>query len=192
MPERSRSPRALGDLDGAPRLAAGSAQLRVCDSTGRPAWSPVRPQNGRSEAETLAARGAAVLCVDIANTDDVVASIRAASGEAESWTGDITSAHAAEEILVVAGGLNRPVTCLVNNAGRVEDRMTYNLSDEHWDDILAVNLTATFRLSRAFSRHWRHEPHAHDRRIINTTSESGPTATRVKRTTQRLKPGWRR
>ena len=49
---------------------------------------------------------------------------------------------AAEEKL---GGLD----ILVNNAGITRDNLFLRLKDEDWDSVLAVNLTAAFRLSRA-------------------------------------------
>ena len=38
---------------------------------------------------------------------------------------------------------------LVANAGITRDNLMVQLSDEAWDEVIAVNLTATFRLSRA-------------------------------------------
>lgn len=49
---------------------------------------------------------------------------------------------AAEEKL---GGLD----ILVNNAGITRDNLFMRLKDEDWDSVLAVNLTAAFRLTRA-------------------------------------------
>jgi 3-oxoacyl-[acyl-carrier protein] reductase len=49
---------------------------------------------------------------------------------------------AAEERL---GGLD----ILVNNAGVTKDNLFLRLKDEDWDSVIAVNLTAAFRLSRA-------------------------------------------
>ncbi len=49
---------------------------------------------------------------------------------------------AAEEKL---GGLD----ILVNNAGVTKDNLFLRLKDEDWDAVIAVNLTAAFRLSRA-------------------------------------------
>ncbi|MGX1741800.1 3-oxoacyl-[acyl-carrier-protein] reductase [Bosea sp. NPDC055353] len=43
------------------------------------------------------------------------------------------------------GGLD----ILVNNAGITRDNLFMRLKDEDWDSVLAVNLTAAFRLSRA-------------------------------------------
>jgi 3-oxoacyl-[acyl-carrier protein] reductase len=38
---------------------------------------------------------------------------------------------------------------LVANAGITRDNLLVQLSDEAWDDVIAVNLTATFRLARS-------------------------------------------
>ena len=38
---------------------------------------------------------------------------------------------------------------LVNNAGITRDNLFMRMKDEEWDEVLAVNLTAAFRLSRA-------------------------------------------
>lgn len=46
------------------------------------------------------------------------------------------------------GGLD----ILINNAGVTRDNLFMRMSDEEWDQVIAVNLTATFRLSRAVLR----------------------------------------
>ena len=38
---------------------------------------------------------------------------------------------------------------LINNAGITRDGLSMRMKDQDWDDVLAVNLSATFRLSRA-------------------------------------------
>lgn len=128
---------------------------------------------GAAEARLIARRGGAVLCVDRADTGPLVEEIRGLGGVAAAWRGDVTEPGAAEEIIGAAEGLGGPVAVLVNNAGVVRDRMVFNLSDEEWDTVIAVNLTAPFRLCRALARYWRARPHEHGRRIINTSSESG-------------------
>src|SRR5215469_2960135 len=45
-----------------------------------------------------------------------------------------------------------PVDILVNNAGITRDNLFLRLKDEEWDQVLAVNLTAAFRLSRSVLR----------------------------------------
>ncbi|MFG1948582.1 SDR family NAD(P)-dependent oxidoreductase [Nonomuraea sp. NPDC048826] len=128
---------------------------------------------GAAEARALARLGAAVLCADQADAGPVVDEIRDAGGTALSWRGDITEPGAADDLVAAAEGFGVPVSVLVNNAGIVRDRMVFNLDDADWDAVLAVNLTAPFRLCRALARHWRAHPAGAGRRIINTSSESG-------------------
>ena len=64
------------------------------------------------------------------------------------------------------------VDILVNNAGLTRDMLSMRLTDEDWQSVIDVNLTATFRLSRAvirgmMKRRWG--------RIINITSVVGVT-----------------
>lgn len=61
---------------------------------------------------------------------------------------------------------------LVNNAGLTKDNLFMRMKDEEWDEVIRVNLTAAFRLSRAslrgmMKRRWG--------RIIGITSVVGVT-----------------
>ena len=75
-------------------------------------------------------------------------------------------AKAAEE---AAGG---PVDILVNNAGITKDNLFMRMKDEEWDQVIAVNLTAAFRLSRAVLRGMMKKRWG---RIIQITSVVGAT-----------------
>ena len=56
----------------------------------------------------------------------------------------------AVEALVPQGGRGMgKLDILVANAGITRDNLFVQLSDEDWDEVIAVNLTATFRLARA-------------------------------------------
>ncbi len=48
--------------------------------------------------------------------------------------------------------LGTTIDILVNNAGITKDNLFMRMKDEEWDQVLAVNLTAAFRLSRAVLR----------------------------------------
>ena len=61
---------------------------------------------------------------------------------------------------------------LVNNAGLTRDMLALRLSDEQWQSVIDVNLTATFRLSRAALRGMMRRRHG---RIVNITSIVGVT-----------------
>ena len=45
-----------------------------------------------------------------------------------------------------------PIDILVNNAGITRDNLFVQLRDEDWDEVIKVNLTATFRLARAATK----------------------------------------
>jgi 3-oxoacyl-[acyl-carrier protein] reductase len=61
---------------------------------------------------------------------------------------------------------------LVANAGITKDNLLVQLRDEDWDEVLAVNLTATFRLTRAAVRGMMRRRFG---RIIGITSVVGVT-----------------
>ena len=65
-----------------------------------------------------------------------------------------------------------PIDILVNNAGITRDNLFMRMKDEEWDQVIAVNLTAAFRLSRAVLRGMMKKRWG---RIINITSVVGAT-----------------
>ncbi|WP_334145965.1 3-oxoacyl-[acyl-carrier-protein] reductase [Hyphomicrobium sp.] len=64
------------------------------------------------------------------------------------------------------------VDILVNNAGLTRDNLFMVMKDEQWDDVIAVNLTSTFMLMRAATRHMLRSKTGYGR-IINISSVSG-------------------
>lgn len=96
-------------------------------------------------AEELGDR-AHVLVADLADSD----AISALMGEAEAAMGK--------------------VDVLVNNAGLTRDGLAMRMKDEDWDAVIAVNLTAGFRLARSALRGMMR---ARFGRIINITSVVG-------------------
>jgi len=64
------------------------------------------------------------------------------------------------------------VDILVNNAGITRDGLLARMSDEDWDDVIRVNLTAVFRLTRAIAYPMMRRKSG---RIINITSIVGVT-----------------
>ena len=65
-----------------------------------------------------------------------------------------------------------PLDILVNNAGITRDNLFMRMKDEEWDQVIAVNLTAAFRLSRAVLRGMMKKRWG---RIITITSIVGVT-----------------
>jgi 3-oxoacyl-[acyl-carrier protein] reductase len=64
------------------------------------------------------------------------------------------------------------VVILVNNAGLTKDNLFMVMKDEQWDDVIAVNLTSTFMVMRAATRHMLRSKTGYGR-VINIASISG-------------------
>jgi 3-oxoacyl-[acyl-carrier protein] reductase len=65
-----------------------------------------------------------------------------------------------------------PIDILVNNAGITRDNLFMRMKDNEWDEVIAVDLTAAFRLSRAVLRGMMKKRWG---RIISITSVVGET-----------------
>jgi NAD(P)-dependent dehydrogenase (short-subunit alcohol dehydrogenase family) len=106
---------------------------------------------GEAIARALAAAGAAVACGARSpeQADAAAAGIRAAGGRAEGLRLDVTRG---DEIVAAVRRVEErfgALDVLVNNAGITLEKRTLDVSDEEWDQVLATNLTAMFRLARA-------------------------------------------
>ncbi|HKQ09985.1 MAG TPA: 3-oxoacyl-[acyl-carrier-protein] reductase [Rhizomicrobium sp.] len=69
---------------------------------------------------------------------------------AQANLSDIASVEALPKAAEDAAG--SPIDILVNNAGITKDNLFLRMKDEEWDQVIQVNLTAAFRLSRAVLR----------------------------------------
>ena len=85
---------------------------------------------------------------------DALEAVRAELGEgafiAPANLSDIASVEALPKAAEEAVGGS--IDILVNNAGITKDNLFMRMKDEEWDQVIAVNLTAAFRLSRAVLR----------------------------------------
>jgi NAD(P)-dependent dehydrogenase (short-subunit alcohol dehydrogenase family) len=108
---------------------------------------------GEATAELFAREGAAVVLA--ARRADklaqVAARIAAAGGEALAVTADVTRVEDCRRLCDEAVARFGRIDILVNNAGIVDQHTpTVRVTDELWDNVLAVNLTAAFHLCREF------------------------------------------
>jgi 3-oxoacyl-[acyl-carrier protein] reductase len=84
---------------------------------------------------------------DEAGAREVSEKIAAEGGSAEVLQGDVGDPDAVTGLL--EPGDAGPVLVLVNNAGLRLDGLSPQLDDEQWQRVIDVNLTATFRATRA-------------------------------------------
>lgn len=128
---------------------------------------------GRAIAIDLAKHGATV--IGTATTDagaaaisEYLKAVRADAGRGVMLNVNdaVASAALIDEISKDMGG----VSILVNNAGITQDQLAMRMKDEEWDAVIATNLTAVARLSRAVLRGMMKAKYG---RIINITSVVG-------------------
>jgi 3-oxoacyl-[acyl-carrier protein] reductase len=62
---------------------------------------------------------------------------------------DLADAAAVEALVPTAEAAMGSLDILVNNAGVTRDNLFMRMKDADWDTVIAVDLTAAFRLSRA-------------------------------------------
>jgi len=86
--------------------------------------------------------------------------------------GELNDRAAADAMLAAASDAMDGIDVLVNNAGLTRDNLAMRIKDEDWQVVIDVNLTATFRLSRAVLRGMMK---ARWGRIVNVTSIVGVT-----------------
>ena len=137
---------------------------------------------GREIALKLASEGASVVINDLdpAPAEQTVKDIVAAGGKAVACVGNVTEAGFADRFVATAidqfGGLD----IIVNNAGYTWDNVVQKMTDEQWESMLAVHLTAPFRIMRAASGFIREAAKREadaglsvHRKVVNISSTSG-------------------
>lgn len=109
---------------------------------------------GRSIARRLASDGFHVVLIarDQARLDAVVSEIESDGGVAESRVCDLADSAAVETLMESILADSGRLDVLVNNAGINRDGLILRMSDDDFNDVLTVNLKATFVTCRAVTR----------------------------------------
>jgi len=143
---------------------------------------------GRAHALLLAEEGAAVVVndpgvggdgsgADTTPAQQVVAEIESRGGRAVANLDSCADWRAAENLVAQAVETFGQLDVLVNNAGILRDKMSFNMEEAEWDAVMQVHLKGHFAPSRFAASYWRARAKAGDGtvygRIINTSSESG-------------------
>src|SRR5471032_451210 len=85
---------------------------------------------------------------------------------------DLSDAPSVEALVPAAEAAMGGLDILVNNAGVTRDNLFMRMKDEEWEQVIGVNLTAAFRLSRACLRGMMRRRYG---RIISIASIVGAT-----------------
>lgn len=124
---------------------------------------------GGAIARALHAQGASVALSGTRN-DALEALVSDLGDRAHAVPCDLSDPNAVEALVGDADGAMGSLDIVVNNAGITRDNIAVRLKDEDWQQVIDVNLTAAFRISRGalrgmMRRRWG--------RIINITSVVG-------------------
>jgi NAD(P)-dependent dehydrogenase (short-subunit alcohol dehydrogenase family) len=106
---------------------------------------------GRATAIRLAVEGASVACLDVVadNLDETVEALSTLGGKAVAYRCDVSNeSQVVDTVNEAASALGRP-DVLCNVAGIGTFAHTAEMPLEKWQQILAVNLTGTFLMSKA-------------------------------------------
>ncbi|MFA5504513.1 MAG: 3-oxoacyl-[acyl-carrier-protein] reductase [Vulcanimicrobiota bacterium] len=125
---------------------------------------------GRAIAQHLAEQGAHVYLVARSQEqlDSAVQEIQQAGHQATAWAADLSDPQQAEKVAADFAATGPSI--LVNNAGMTRDNVLLRMKDEHWDEVLNLNLRAAFLLTRTVSKSMLKARYG---RIINITSVIG-------------------
>ncbi len=131
---------------------------------------------GKGIAEAFAAEGAkTVLAARRQNVlDEIAAALRAKGGEVLPVAADVTKEADVAALFAKTKAAYGRVDIVVNNAGVAAGRPIDEMTLEYWNDVVAVNLTAAFLMSREAVKTMKAQS-PQGGRIINMGSVSAKT-----------------
>ncbi|MCA1762601.1 MAG: 3-oxoacyl-[acyl-carrier-protein] reductase [Cryomorphaceae bacterium] len=110
---------------------------------------------GKSIAQSFVAMGATV-CFTYMSSDEKARALEkeltAEGGVAKGFKSDAGDFTAAQELADAVVKEFGTIDILVNNAGITRDNLLMRMSEEQWDEIMAVNLKSVFNLTKAVMR----------------------------------------
>lgn len=106
---------------------------------------------GYKIAHTLHSQGA-VLALTDRNIERLDALKKEIGSDVECFVADLTDAEAVKKLVSDVEEKMGKIDILVNNAGLTKDNLFLRMSDEDWQLVLDVNLSAGFKLARAAVR----------------------------------------
>jgi NAD(P)-dependent dehydrogenase (short-subunit alcohol dehydrogenase family) len=114
---------------------------------------------GRATARLLAERGGAVVAADVngVTAEDTATQIRASGGQAAACGCDVTRAADVDAAVLLAQRAFGRLDVVVNCAGILRVAPLEDTSEKEWEEVLGVNLTGAFILTRAALRALREQ-----------------------------------
>jgi 3-oxoacyl-[acyl-carrier protein] reductase len=126
---------------------------------------------GGAIARVLHAQGASV-ALSGTRREALETLARELGGRAHPCPANLSDMASIEALVPMAESALGSLDILVNNAGITRDNLFLRMKDAEWDEVIAINLTAAFRLSRAALKGMMRRRFG---RIISVTSVVGST-----------------
>lgn len=110
---------------------------------------------GKAIAQKFVDQGATV-CFTYRSSEEAAkaleAELTAAGGTAQGFKSDAGDFDAAQQMVDAVIKAYGKIDILVNNAGITKDNLLMRMSEDQWDDVIAVNLKSVFNLTKAAMR----------------------------------------
>lgn len=135
---------------------------------------------GKAVALALAQEGANIMACDLGGATDGTGASKGPADEtaaecqkfgvkAIGQYGDVSDFKAAEQMIQACVDTFGRIDILCNVAGIDRARMIWNMSEDEWDQVIAVHLKGTFNMSKHACVRMREQRYG---RIVNTISEA--------------------
>ena len=127
---------------------------------------------GREIALAVARAGGKVIVNDLDRdvAEEVVAEIKALGSDALANTDSVASWEGANNMVTQAVDHFGNIGGVVNNAGNLRDVIFHKMTQDDFDQVIAVHLKGSFNVARAAATHFRNQEHG---AVVNMTSTSG-------------------
>lgn len=126
---------------------------------------------GQGIALRLAEEGATLILNDVSEEAlrDTAELVQATGRALITLPGDVTDPSLADQLIALAVERFGTLDIIVNNAGINRDAILHRMTDEQWQEVLGVDLSGVFYMTRAAARHMRTR---NTGRIVNISSGS--------------------
>ncbi len=127
---------------------------------------------GREIALAVARAGGKVIVNDLDRdvAEEVVAEIKALGSDALANTDSVASWEGANNMVTQAVDHFGNIGGVVNNAGNLRDVIFHKMTQDDFDQVIAVHLKGSFNVARAAATHFRNQESG---AVVNMTSTSG-------------------
>ena len=128
---------------------------------------------GLAAAKKLSAAGAIVIINDVDEAEAMIAAEQIKG--AEVFCADLTDIGSGDQLINFAIERFGNLDIVVNNAGYIWHSAIHNMTDEQWEAMLDIHVSAQFRVLRAYGQWLRANANrnSHIRKVVNISSTMG-------------------